>query len=242
MDLFFSQKRWKSGAIHTEANLQMNLLLAGFMHLTTCEALDGVGSSAIFSQEGLESGLSVDGSALQPLLIKAKKPEWETGSSFTLNKSPSPYVPEEISRNEAQVVCSSADGTDIAQSILGLKVNGAASLQIPVSEIEADELVDEDALLTEEDLAKPLPMPVDGDDCEVGKSGRKACKNCTCGRAELEEKGSLTAEQLQNPQSACGNCGLGDAFRCSGCPYRGLPRFKLGEKISLPGALLTADV
>ena len=43
-------------------------------------------------------------------------------------------------------------------------------------------------------------------DCEVGKT-RKACKNCTCGRAEAEEKVKLglTMDQLNNPQSACGN-------------------------------------
>lgn len=43
-------------------------------------------------------------------------------------------------------------------------------------------------------------------DCEVG-STRKACKNCTCGRAEAEEKVKLglTMDQLNNPQSACGN-------------------------------------
>ncbi|KAF3338300.1 anamorsin [Carex littledalei] len=51
-------------------------------------------------------------------------------------------------------------------------------------------------------------------DCEVG-STRKACKNCTCGRAKAEEKVeklTLTAEQITNPQSACGNfvVGLGD--------------------------------
>ncbi|CAM6043810.1 unnamed protein product [Sphagnum compactum] len=104
---------------------------------------------------------------------------------------------------------------------------------------DGDEFVDEDALLDEDDLKRPV-LP-GADDCEVEKAGKKACKNCTCGRAELEEKTPLTAAQLNNPQSACGNCGLGDAFRCGGCPYRGLPAFKLGEKISLPGSLLVAD-
>ncbi|PHT58450.1 Anamorsin -like protein [Capsicum baccatum] len=66
------------------------------------------------------------------------------------------------------------------------------------------DLIDEDSLLTEEDLKKPqLPSVAD---CEVGKT-RKACKNCTCGRAEAETKVQLgpTAEQLNNPQSACGS-------------------------------------
>ncbi|XWS46855.1 hypothetical protein CRYUN_Cryun14cG0103900 [Craigia yunnanensis] len=104
------------------------------------------------------------------------------------------------------------------------------------------DLIDEDSLLTEDDLKKPQLPPVG--DCEVG-STRKACKNCTCGRAEQEEKVQkleLTIDQLNNPQSACGNCGLGDAFRCSTCPYKGLPLFKLGEKVSLSGNFLTADI
>ena len=47
-------------------------------------------------------------------------------------------------------------------------------------------------------------------DCEVGAT-RKACKNCTCGRAEAEakvEKLELTAEQINNPQSACGSVSI----------------------------------
>lgn len=120
-----------------------------------------------------------------------------------------------------------------------------ATKALPKIQIDDDsELIDEDSLLTEEDLKKPQ-LPVVGD-CEVGAT-RKACKNCTCGRAEAEaeqkvEKLELTAEQIDNPQSACGSCGLGDAFRCGTCPYRGLPPFKPGEKVSLSGNFLAADI
>lgn len=114
---------------------------------------------------------------------------------------------------------------------------------VPKIQIDDEsDLIDEDSLLTEEDLKKPQLPPIG--DCEVG-STRKACKNCVCGRAEAEEKVQklgLATEQINNPQSACGSCGLGDAFRCSGCPYRGLPPFKLGEKVSLPGNFLVADI
>ncbi len=70
----------------------------------------------------------------------------------------------------------------------------------------------------------------------------KACANCSCGRAELEYKyfiffwfcsnfvtraqgeESKTIEkkiETGKVQSSCGNCYLGDAFRCGSCPYKG---------------------
>lgn len=45
------------------------------------------------------------------------------------------------------------------------------------------------------------------EDCGVGAS-KKACANCSCGRAEAEAAGvkaALTPEMLENPQSACGS-------------------------------------
>ncbi|VVB15053.1 unnamed protein product [Arabis nemorensis] len=102
------------------------------------------------------------------------------------------------------------------------------------------DLIDEDSLLTEDDLKKPQ-LPV-ASGCETTK---KACKNCVCGRAEIEEKAvklGLTEDQIENPQSSCGSCGLGDAFRCGTCPYKGLPPFKLGEKVSLSQNFLEADI
>ena len=66
----------------------------------------------------------------------------------------------------------------------------------------------------------------------------KTCKNCSCGRAELEERAETEAEakallESGAVQSSCGSCYLGDDFRCDSCPYRGLPPFKPGDKVLL---------
>lgn len=57
----------------------------------------------------------------------------------------------------------------------------------------------------------------------------KPCKNCSCGRAEKEANGSNSANNANS--SSCGRCYLGDAFRCAGCPYKGMPAFEPGDKI-----------
>lgn len=107
--------------------------------------------------------------------------------------------------------------------------------------------IDAEALLTTADRARPIPT------CEPVNSGaprrKKACKNCTCGLAEIEaeeaksgkvvlldvdgavevgtgdaEKERLIAAAKAAPKatSSCGSCFLGDAFRCASCPYLGV--------------------
>ncbi|GMH37456.1 hypothetical protein BSKO_05329 [Bryopsis sp. KO-2023] len=151
--------------------------------------------------------------------LTVSKPEWESGSKTTisLRKKKTP-VAQSNGQNESKPnvwkISGDNDGDD------------------------DDELLDEDDLLTEEDL-KPAVIA----DCGT-KAVKKACKDCTCGRAEAEAKGEevkLTPEMLENPQSSCGSCGLGDAFRCGTCPYRGLPAFQQGKKIELPADFLAAD-
>ncbi|ODQ62285.1 hypothetical protein WICANDRAFT_22990, partial [Wickerhamomyces anomalus NRRL Y-366-8] len=64
-----------------------------------------------------------------------------------------------------------------------------------------------------------------------GKKRRKACKDCTFqfSAKELTEI-DFTVE---GKTGGCGSCSLGDAFRCSGCPFLGLPAFKPGQAITL---------
>ena len=90
-----------------------------------------------------------------------------------------------------------------------------------------DDLLDEDELLDESALragADEAAAAKASGGCATSKS---ACKNCSCGRAEAEaaagDGGVLSEEQKKEFKSACGNCYLGDAFRCAGCPMLGQP-------------------
>jgi len=99
------------------------------------------------------------------------------------------------------------------------------------------ELVDDETLLAEEDLAKPDPASLR----VCGTTGKKkACKDCSCGlKEELADGKEPTTKSVT---SSCGSCFLGDAFRCGSCPYLGMPAFKPGEKITLSDRQLNPDL
>lgn len=141
-------------------------------------------------------------------------------------------------------------------------------------EEEDDELIDEDDLVENYNQNYTLIAPKK---CEsTGQKRRKACKDCTCGLKEEEEKELANQQLLQNSilsnlvksaneeaikieeklklkqkvkfnqgdlseidftikgkTGGCNSCSLGDAFRCDGCPFLGLPPFKPGEAITL---------
>jgi hypothetical protein len=84
--------------------------------------------------------------------------------------------------------------------------------------LKENSLVDNDRFNLSIYLGKESQKPIEE---------KKACKNCSCRRninsAELINKES---NNTVNNGSACGNCYLGDAFRCTSCPYKGLPALK----------------
>lgn len=108
---------------------------------------------------------------------------------------------------------------------------------LDVGSHQDEDMIDEDALLDEEDRKKPSSESLRVCDT-TGK--RKACANCSCGlREELEQEATDSIQKniqtaLEQPsKSSCGSCYLGDAFRCASCPYLGTPAFKPGEKVVL---------
>lgn len=112
--------------------------------------------------------------------------------------------------------------------------------------------IDPSTLLSEEDRKRPIVIP---EACKPNGKRRRACKDCTCGlkqKIDAEDKAKREAADsalktmkldtddlaevdftVQGKVGSCGNCALGDAFRCDGCPYIGLPAFKPGEEVRL---------
>ncbi|ERF68080.1 Fe-S cluster assembly protein dre2 [Endocarpon pusillum Z07020] len=164
-----------------------------------------------------------------------------------------------FNRDNTQSISLALTGKRKSQDISGATPAGVGFVDFsddlgkPELDDSEDELIDEDTLLTDEDLIRPVKIPAE---CKpkAGKR-RRACKDCTCGLAqklEAEDKAKranadfalntlkLGADDLaevdftvKGKVGSCGNCSLGDAFRCDGCPYIGLPAFKPGEEVRL---------
>ena len=86
---------------------------------------------------------------------------------------------------------------------------------------EEIDLVDEDELLDQARISLDIyPKKSGSETCPP-----KGCANCTCGRDTRNEE--ISSEVV----SGCGNCYLGDGFRCGNCLYKGTPPFEPGQII-----------
>jgi len=168
-----------------------------------------------------------------------KKPEWVGQTAVLRKKKADNVIPtskvDEPKQNIVQITpeINPIIGTYNYNDLV-VKVN-PENKGNPFSTVKVGEkdLIDEDKLLLDEAGYAKLAKD---ENCETKP---KACKNCSCGRKQLEEKlgndTKVIEQKLANNEvkSSCGNCYLGDAFRCSGCPFKGQPAFKAGDKIKL---------
>lgn len=163
-----------------------------------------------------------------------------------------------IAQKPAHAPSASLKSAPVAALPLRRKTDKASKKALWTLSAPSTPTIDAESLLTDADRERPAPCePVSSG----APRRKKACKGCTCGLADLEaeelskskvvvldgaesgqtmevsqsEKDRLVAAAAAAPKatSSCGSCYLGDAFRCSSCPYRGLPAFKPGEKVEI---------
>lgn len=177
-------------------------------------------------------------------------------SAFTLDGYVKPHAEEISSHSSSEVAAEPGDNrTTVVYRVHAYKPSYEVGASLPIklttkkaaatawmlaaTDIVDDDVIDSDTVLDADDLKKPDPTSLRTCGVSDGAVQRKACKNCTCGLAEQLDAEN---EQPTAKTSSCGNCYLGDAFRCAACPYRGMPAFKPGQKIELPVLSMQDDM
>ncbi|KUF73260.1 Anamorsin [Phytophthora nicotianae] len=152
----------------------------------------------------------------------------------TDKKESSPFFPE-----FSDAVCFSSKKQSFESTAIPLAIKSTTTQPIKKWTVLADDfgdeqdddIIDEDTLLDDTDEVLQAAKA----DCGEKVGGKKrACKNCTCGLKDEDDKPVMSEKDLNKLVSGCGNCFKGDAFRCGSCPFLGKPAFKPGmEKVLL---------
>ncbi|KAF4205688.1 hypothetical protein CNMCM8980_007446 [Aspergillus fumigatiaffinis] len=175
--------------------------------------------------------LKPDAEEMQAVPLRRGRKNDHLAGAPSLEESAAEHsFPPEVSEGKT----ASGDDTVAVVGSQKFRENIVSAATMDNNEASDDELINEDNLLDDSELSAPIIQPPE---CrpKAGKR-RRACKDCTCGLAQkLQEEDAVKRadadEQLdamkllhddlaevdftvQGKVGSCGNCSLGDAFRC----------------------------
>ncbi|KAG0026408.1 Anamorsin [Podila clonocystis] len=212
-------------------------------------------------------GAQIDAAALADQIefveISAKKPAYELGAAAAL-----PWARKRVAKPAAPVAPAPPKPAVNKKAVWTIAANDDDDDDAELE--DEDDLLDETDLIkpTAEQLAAPdcgpnslkkkkcknctCGMESEGepDDVEMelapafGSAGPVPEEAIVSSKANRWKESAITevVPKALQPKSSCGNCYLGDAFRCGSCPYTGMPAFQPGEKVQLGGGMLKDDI
>lgn len=216
----------------TAQKVKAELTIAGFTDIQTDDATGVLTGSkpATAASSSFSIGSSSGTSSALPLRRKlggasnAKKSLWATQPATSND-----LIDQSTLLRDADFVATTAvkrPDCDVGPG-QGKKKKACKGCTCGLRELQEEEERNANVVqLDTEDMDMPGGTPAGGKRTEVtetiiGKDGKPK----TIKRIQVDTKGAT---------SSCGSCFLGDAFRCSSCPYLGLPAFEPGQKVEIP--------
>lgn len=175
----------------------------------------------------------------------SKKSLWSTTAAAT---PPSTVDPESLLTPDDRINPSRIKGSDCAPVQPGFSLSGSKrrkrackGCSCGLRELEEQEnqpqqkgATDSVMMLDENEQDLPAGTPPTKQTDLGNNKVRKEVIETVTGVDGQAKKVKRVHVETKGATSSCGSCFLGDAFRCSSCPYMGLPAFKPGQTVSIP--------